>query len=120
MRYVRIPFGAEISKDGMETKLFCEMLSKFPEDSKVLGFGHDNLGRIDYVFISSSQFEEVPHGSYPPDVSPYFHKSPDGTVTCDGVGFNQIKLECPHDWKEYFGVGLYPSYNYCTKCGVKQ
>ena len=119
MRYVRVPFNLQymLANKGMDPKLFCDMVSKFPSDSKILGFGYNESQLINYIFVSSDQFEEVPDGHHPPDVIPYFKRFPDGTAICESIDFNLSSKQCIHNWAQY--RGLNESYKYCQLCGVK-
>ena len=120
MKYVKVPFDHRImyQNGGIEADLFCQMLKKFPSDSKVIGFGRDDSTMIDYMFISSDQFDEVDLLSFPPSASVSFRKNPDGTVICESVYFGKSSKICIHDWFLY--IGLSETYNYCKNCGVKQ
>lgn len=131
MRIVRLGFSRMVmSTIGLSKTHFKQILDKLPDDAEIVGFGHDSTSYVDYVFVKSSCFREVPDASIPPDVVAHFQ---DFSL---GYGNKEVKLShidfgdalekqgqwsqsyCNHTWTPY--TGLTQTYDYCANCGVKK
>jgi hypothetical protein len=96
MKYIRIPFNRSAfhEQNGITITLFIEMLKKLPDDSRIIGFTNDPSKLVDYIFVTSDQFKEIPCGHSPTDATVCFINNQDGTDHCDKVEYGFEKIQC--------------------------
>jgi len=87
MKYVRVPFSLELmrTKNGIHKKHVIDMLNHFPDDTSIIGFGRNDWDMINYMFLYSEKFADIPTGNVPPDIQVLYRRFPDGTVVCEGT-----------------------------------
>lgn len=121
MKYARLGFSvAFLQSNGMKASLFCDMMKKMPPDTKILGFTQDPSSLLQYMFVSSDAFRDIPDGGLPPDITPWFVKRSDGKEECQKIDFGNALLtpqNCVHEWDQY--VGLIDTFTYCKKCNAR-
>lgn len=70
---------------GIEIDLFNKMLAFLPQGSKIVGLGHDTSLNIDYIFVESDHFREIPVNQIVPDITATFTRDLNGTPHCVGI-----------------------------------
>lgn len=97
MKYARIPFNVQFMYygGGMERDLMIQMLTKLPPDAKILGFGRVHGELIEYMFIGSNYFKDVPEGTMPPDIQVFFRTDEHGRSFCESIDASAARPPAP-------------------------
>lgn len=89
MRYARVVFSNSVLKHGLPALAMANLFHGLPNDAKLIGFGTSQMHLLDYLFVSSDKFIDVPDGTLPPDIYAKFATDSSGNSVFRGFDYGK-------------------------------
>ena len=138
MRVARMGFNRMVlmQHGGITKALLKDMLDLMPIDTGFVGCGASICGLVDYMYFTSDSFKDVPPASIVPDITPFFIKNLDGTVSVQKIDLSDALYPiptgiynsslptmssgspCAHVWRTH--QSLFTVDEYCDLCNTKK